>query len=406
MDSHGAARTSRTARTEEHRKRDLDKIKKYRELEESIRGQVSTNNYDTTLFQLTSKLLRLNPEYYTIWNVRRRCLISGLFSAPSDGSSLSRALPSISQSDTTNPSSDHSSPSSSDATPRDRDPPTTGQSGTSLDGKGEKDVEADAGVLQSEMAFIIPLLLEFPKCYWVWKYRRWLLEQANIRLPATNARKFWEAELALTSKMLAKDQRNFHAWGYRRYVVASLESPSLGGRSMVEDEFAYTTRKISTDLSNFSAWHNRSQLLLRLLEERGADHIARKEFLQEELSNILEALNVGPEDQSLWYYHQYLISQIVNYSSQPTIAPALAIDERLTFIAKEIDNIKDLLEDYGDTKRIYEALLEYTIALKGLGNGSTQIEDPTEWLTKVRTLDPMRAGRWDDVEKQLSTNQH
>ncbi|OTA51959.1 protein prenylyltransferase [Hypoxylon sp. EC38] len=409
MDSHGAARTSRIVRTEEQRQQDLIKINKYRELEDSIRSQISANNYNASLFQLTSKLLRLNPEYYTIWNVRRRCLISGLLSAPSDGSSHSKASPSISPNDTPNQSSGYSSLSSSDATLRDRDSLTVGKSGTTVDGKGKEDGDEDVHILQTELAFIIPLLLEFPKCYWIWKYRKWLLEQAILRLPVAAARKIWETELSLASKMLTKDRRNFHAWGYRRYVVAALESPLLGGRSMVEDEFAYTTKMIFADLSNFSAWHNRSQLILRLLEERGADDTARKAFLEEELNIIQEALNVGPEDQSLWYYHQYMISQIVNYIDKPTIAPALTVAERVAYVSKEIEWIKDLVEDYTDTKWIYEALLEYTIALKSLakhGSEHVQTEDPSKWLAKVRELDPMRAGRWDDVEKQLGADQH
>ncbi|KAI1104840.1 protein prenylyltransferase [Jackrogersella minutella] len=413
MDSHGAARTSRTVRTEEYRRQDLEKIKRYRELENSIRSQASANNYDTSLFQLTSKLLRLNPEYYTIWNVRRRCLISGLFSGPSDGSSPSKESPSTSRKDTTSPSSGSSSLSSSDATQRDRDFPTAGRSGTIVDyGKrreeDDDDVEADIKALQSELAFTMPLLLEFPKCYWIWKYRRWLLEQAIVRLPVTAARNIWEAELALASKMLTKDRRNFHAWGYRRYVVAALENPSLDGHSMVEDEFAYTTRMIHADLSNFSAWHNRSQLILRLLDERGADDATRRKFLGDELAFIRDALNVGPEDQSLWYYHQYMVSHIVNYADSPTIAPALTVEERTAYVKEEIDQIKDMLEDYVDIQWIYEALLEYTLSLRTLGEQGDQgveTEDPSKWLAKVRSLDPMRAGRWDDVEKHLGMKQ-
>ncbi len=53
--------------------------------------------------------------------------------------------------------------------------------------------------------------------------------------------------------MITKDQRNFYAWGYKRFVVAKLESPELQGKSMAEDEFAYTTEMIGFDLSNFSA---------------------------------------------------------------------------------------------------------------------------------------------------------
>jgi len=76
-----------------------------------------------------------------------------------------------------------------------------------------------------------------PKCYWIWNFRQWILSQAILQLSTPLARGIWEEELCLTSLMLSKDQRNFHAWGYRRFVVAELESAELQGKSMVEEEF-------------------------------------------------------------------------------------------------------------------------------------------------------------------------
>ncbi|PKK54900.1 hypothetical protein CI102_408 [Trichoderma harzianum] len=364
MASHGVTRTVRT-RTEEQRLQDLEKIKKYRHLETQIRTQVATGTYTLDLFELTTKLLRQNPEYYTIWNIRRRCLISCLLSVAADQTA-------------------------SDA-----------QDGTS----DTKNQDSDSQVLQSEIAFTMPLLLEFPKCYWIWNFRQWLLAQAIQRLPLPVARKIWETELGLVSKMLNKDQRNYHAWGYRRLVVAQLESSELDGKSMAEEEFAYTTKMIRQSLSNFSAWHNRSQLIPKVLEQRGADDKARAAFLGEELDLVRDALNVGPEDQSLWYYHQFLVSQIVGDGNKRSITPALTVDEKIAYLKHEIDEIKDLLEDYDNIKWIYEALSEYTVALERLqrtdGN-SAEAGDLQVYLSKLRTLDPMRTGRWNDVE-QLAT---
>lgn len=136
-------------------------------------------------------------------------------------------------------------------------------------------------MLRSELGFTVPLLMEFPKCYWIWKYRSWLLQQAIERLDPPVARRIWEEELGLDTKMLTKDRRNFHAWGYRRTVVGYLESAALNGKSMVESEFEFTTKMIRVDLSNFSAWHNRSKLIPRLLDERGADDNARETFFDE-----------------------------------------------------------------------------------------------------------------------------
>src|SRR5690606_13984226 len=145
-----------------------------------------------------------NPEYYTIWNVRRRCLISGLFSRPSAGSSCSRACSTTSRTATTATSSTSSSPSFSAATPPAHDSPTAGRSGTTAETTAATTPDTDESTaaetqdlatLRSELAFTIPLLLESPKCYWIWSYRLWLLQQAITRLRPQLARQIWEEEL-------------------------------------------------------------------------------------------------------------------------------------------------------------------------------------------------------------------
>nr|XP_036584108.1 Geranylgeranyl transferase type-2 subunit alpha [Colletotrichum truncatum]KAF6793497.1 Geranylgeranyl transferase type-2 subunit alpha [Colletotrichum truncatum] len=251
--------------------------------------------------------------------------------------------------------------------------------------------------------FTIPLLLEFPKSYWIWKYRSWLLQQAIDLLPKPMARRIWEEELGLVSKMLTKDRRNFHAWGYRRTVVSTLESQVLDGTSMVEPEFEYTTKMINVDLSNFSAWHNRTNLIPRLLEERRADDKARQKFLDDELNLVREALNVGPEDQSLWYYHQFLILDLTESDGRPKIAPNIPQEEKAAYVKREIDDIKELAEDYDDIVGIYKALLDYTRALpqiEGRQLSDDETEDLKTWMAKVRQLDPMRSGRWSDLERE------
>ena len=140
-------------------------------------------------------------------------------------------------------------------------------------------VQVDTDLLRSELNFTIPLLISHPKCYWLWNHRVFILDAAPALLPTAPARAIWEDELALASKMLTKDRRNFHAWGYRRHVVAKLESPELGGTSLAEAEFAYTTKKIEADLSNFSAWHSRSRWIGRVLREREAQDAERRAFL-------------------------------------------------------------------------------------------------------------------------------
>jgi geranylgeranyl transferase type-2 subunit alpha len=123
-----------------------------------------------------------------------------------------------------------------------------------------------------------------------------------------------------------------------------------------------------------------------------------------ELDLVRDALNVGPEDQSLWYYHQFLVLNLADPAGSRQIAPSLTVDQRTSYIDREVTDIKDLLEDYDDIKWIYEALIEYAVALNQLTGQSTESEyknDVASWLAKLRELDPMRNGRWADLEKQL-----
>lgn len=126
----------------------------------------------------------------------------------------------------------------------------------------------------------------------------------------------------------------------------------------------------------------------------------------EELALIKEGLNVGPDDQSLWYYHQFLILDLVEYATRTTITAGFSVEERVSYIEQEIVDIKDLLEDYDDSKLIYEALIEYTLALTSLRKKKPSedevVDDLRGWLSKLKQLDPMRKGRWDDMEKEMA----
>lgn len=199
--------------------------------------KVTKKDFSPGLLEKTSTLLKKNPEYYTIWNVRRR-----IFDHEFDNL--------ISQ-------------------------VASGQ--LAEDQKNSQVLD----IVNLDLQFLFPLLLQYPKCYWIWNHRLWLLEKGSILLPATKARSLWEDELKLVGKMLVRDSRNFHGWGYRRTVVDKLEGPLLEGKSMCRDEYDYTTKMIGQNLSNFSAWHNRSRLILRILDEEKANDHERRQMLDD-----------------------------------------------------------------------------------------------------------------------------
>lgn len=69
--------------------------------------------------------------------------------------------------------------------------------------------------------------------------------------------------------MLSMDERNFHAWNYRIWLVRDVLKYN---KTLVEKELEYLKSKIEDNFSNFSAFHFRSKHLAvkhtQLLEEK------------------------------------------------------------------------------------------------------------------------------------------
>ncbi|KZF19903.1 protein prenylyltransferase [Xylona heveae TC161] len=419
MASHGVPRTSApTERTPQAQAAELQKIQEYKDLVELVNTKIRQREYTADTLALISKLLKRNPEYYSIWN-HRRLVLQQLFSDAQQAAQIKQPI--TSSNDTTSHPESTPDNATTDAAPATH--PTQYPASEQIE-----------LLLISDLHFLVPLLREFPKCYWIWNHRQWLLQQATHLLPVPRVRRLWQEELGLVAKMLSMDSRNFHGWGYRRRVVAELESPELQGTSMAEDEFSYTTKMIKTSLSNFSAWHYRSKLIPRLLNERGASREERRKFLDSEFNLIQNALWTDSADQSLWFYHAFLMSELSttpstsssssssspSTSSSSAIIPDLSPTERVALLSRELDNIKEMLEDEdeddtdtapAERKYIYHALVQSTLekqkwirAVEAHAEPKAIADDKDEvqsWISKLRALDPFRMGRWDDVARQV-----
>ena len=178
---------------------------------------------------------------------------------------------------------------------------------------------------------------------------------------------------------------------------------------MAEQEFDYTTKMIGSNLSNFSAWHNRSKLIPKMLDERKASKEERRELLDAELKKIERALYADAEDQSLWFYHQYLVcafSHEERYTKQ-SIVPDLLNEERIEYSSKEIESLVEMLDGAEDCKWIYQRLIELCVMHYELAKswaGSIDKAKVLEWVEELKKLDPLRRGRWLDLEASIRQN--
>nr|XP_019000169.1 geranylgeranyl transferase type-2 subunit alpha [Kwoniella mangroviensis CBS 8507]OCF63630.1 geranylgeranyl transferase type-2 subunit alpha [Kwoniella mangroviensis CBS 8507] len=248
LEIHGIKRTRLTPQAAEAKRlKEQSKIEAYLALEQDVLGRKHRKEYNIESLDQTTRLLDLNPEFYTIWNYRRNILL-GLF-------------PSLSP-------------------------------------------EEVVSHLTTDLRLTTSYLLVHPKVYWIWNHRKWCLESVpdGPGDTVTWKEEFWKGELKLVEKMLDADSRNFHAWDYRRYVLSSLPT-----QRPLSDELKYTQTKIESNFSNFSAWHCRTKTLSAIWEKEGTNQQEINKTKDEEFELITQALWTDPNDQSGWLYHRWLI---------------------------------------------------------------------------------------------------
>ncbi|XP_022112441.2 geranylgeranyl transferase type-2 subunit alpha isoform X1 [Pieris rapae] len=136
-----------------------------------------------------------------------------------------------------------------------------------------------------------------PKSYCAWHQREWVL--------MTRGDPDWQKELALCNTYLKLDERNFHTWDYRRFVVSQCK-PDL------QDEFNYTTEKLHDNFSNYSAWHYRSKMLLQLFPDKEGGRPIQDSHYKRELKMVLSAAFTDPDDTSAWFYQRWLLGAVKN----------------------------------------------------------------------------------------------
>lgn len=229
-----------------------------------------------------------------------------------------------------------------------------------------------------------------PKVYWIWNHRRWCLENipdgpgGEGGEPQGWKTAIWEKEIFTVEKMLDADARNFHAWNYRRYVLASMPV-----RRTDMFEMAYTTKKIEANFSNFSAWHQRTKVLNSLWINGQLEPFKSKE---EEFDLVRNAMYTDPADQSVWMYHRWLMGS----------------GDDSAILQREIQSIQELLDEQPDSKWCMESLVHYKQMLIRNHSLSLASEERQELirscldlLRQLETIDPLRKQRYDDLGEAI-----
>jgi hypothetical protein len=157
----------------------------------------ATISDDAKALALTAKLLTVNPDPLTLWNHRRELLVDKHRDGNGDGDGDDGIAAA----------------------------PSTTTTMTMM----------SAFTLTLELDLTQTALQNNPKAYGAWFHRKWCLQQWLLTTttatttttttaadPAAATAVLLAQELELTVQFLQRDERNFHCWNYRRFIVSCL----------------------------------------------------------------------------------------------------------------------------------------------------------------------------------------
>ena len=113
-----------------------------------------------------------------------------------------------------------------------------------------------------------------------------------------------------------------------------------------------------------------------------------------------------PYAQSAWFYYQFLMTTLTDFVDHATINPNFTPQDRVDYVTRQLAILRDMLDGAEDCKWIYNALIEYTMAIWQMEERLPEADEKQycmRWLAELRKLDPFRRGRWDDLETALKT---
>jgi geranylgeranyl transferase type-2 subunit alpha len=380
----------------------------------STQSPITNSTTTTTTLALLEKALLVNPDPLNLWNHRREVMLQAI--------------------------------------KEDR---------KEIDKIGDADQQSKNKFLETERVLTQAALQRNPKAYGAWFHRKWVVQTFLSTTSTTttvpnSVTGILQEELDLTSLFLNLDERNFHCWSYRRFVVACIagnwsgewivpvnkynETTSLMGpqvlptnrasttatalslvttavsdtdaiskaciipSSLVQSEWQFTTTKIEDNFSNFSAFHYRSQLLQYMV---GSDNDGSEwvEYFQNEIQLIEDAVCTEPADQTPWWYHAILLDKLEQWQVKQEQRPKEGKEALLTRLKEHADLLQDLLnDDLNNGKWIMLGLLR---VLQILDSTTTTVvlqsnkSEQTDLLQRLMEVDSDRSGRYQAMLHQM-----
>lgn len=357
---HDVKKTRQTEIDEKKAELERQKISKFKELYGICFKARDDNVLDRTVLKDLDRLLEVNPENYTMWNYRRRVL-QHLWEDHESSASASTAQPASGEtSSTPNP----------------------------------KPVD-----LKRELQMTFEILRKDYKVYAVWLHRRWVI----LQLEPTARFEALTKDCLVCEGLLAKDERNFHAWGYLRWVCSELAkiphpNPATQTEQGSEAELKIAMRRIKVNFSNYSAWHNRALALQSKHRSLGEDEVRLKDLAREvteELDLIEKAAFCDPADQSAWLYGAWVADLLFKLDPIAFSAKKTALLESMELLIEEVSldekvQRKDVDALLGLKWPLWFQLQLHLVKAEGAALSEDSKAAIDRLLTKLSEVDPGR----------------
>lgn len=175
---HGRLKVRSTEEQEERKRLEREKkLQLYQGAMKACLAKLHVRDFDRSGLTISGEILAQSCDVQTLWNFRKEIILATLSSSVVEEA----------------------------ATEEDK-------------GKKDKFVE----LFENELALTEMCLKKNPKSYGSWFHRQWCLKKANeMKLGEKSTFLTWSNELKLCGLFLKADERNFHCWRHRFFVVAN-----------------------------------------------------------------------------------------------------------------------------------------------------------------------------------------
>ncbi|KAJ2786010.1 CAAX geranylgeranyltransferase alpha subunit [Coemansia javaensis] len=160
-------------------------------------------------------------------------------------------------------------------------------------------VEDLAADIAAELDWVCDISEMYPKNYQLWHHRETLVTRllppaAALDLPEDRriAHPTIRRELQFLGRAIGEDSKNFHAWSYRQWLVATY--------AIWDQELAFVDTMINEDVRNNSAWNQRYFVVLRGRDPASA--ALDDALVLREIDYAVENIKLAPNNESPWSY--------------------------------------------------------------------------------------------------------